>query len=75
MEIIREPVDNRKEFKSITCGTVFEYDDYFHIKMDFEAMTVGDEKINAVCLNNGKASYFGPTEKVKIANASLIIKE
>ena len=75
MEIIRESVDNHEEFENITYGTVFEYDDYFCIKMDFEAKIEGDERINAVCLNNGKTTYFRPTEIVKIVKASLIVKE
>lgn len=75
MEIIRKFVDNHEEFKNITYGTVFEYNDYFCIKMEFEAKIEGGERINAVCLNNGKTTYFEPTEIVKIVNASLIVKE
>lgn len=75
MEIIREFTANYEEFKNIAYGIIFEHDDYFYIKMDYEARIEEDEKINAVCLNDGETAYFGPTEKVKIVNASLIIKE
>lgn len=75
MEIIRESVANCEEFGNIAYGTVFEYDDYFYIKMDYEAKIEEDEKINAVCLNDGETAYFGPTEIVKIVNASLVVKE
>lgn len=75
MEIIKESAISYEEFKNIKYGTVFEYNNYFYIKMDSEARTERNEKINAVYLNNGETEYFGPTEKVKIVNASLIIKE
>ena len=75
MEIIRESAANYEEFGNITYGTVFEYDDYFYIKMDCEARTEQDEKINTVSLINGETYCFGPTEKVKIVSASLVVKE
>ena len=75
MEIIRESTDRCKEFKDIEFGIAFESYDFFYIKMDCEAKIEEDEKVNAVCLNDGETTYFGPTERVKIVNASLVIKE
>lgn len=75
MEIIRDSTAHYEEFKNIKHGTVFEYDNYFYIKMDYEAKTEEGEKINAVCLNDGETAYFGLTERFKIVNASLMIKE
>lgn len=70
MEIIKEFTANYKEFENIEYGTVFEYDEYFYIKMYFEARIE-----NAVCLNSGKTTHFGPTDRVKIINASLMVKD
>ena len=78
MEIIRESTANYEEFENINYGVVFEYDDYFYIKIDYEARIEKikkDEEINAVCLNDGETAYFGPTDRIKIVEASLMIKE
>ena len=75
MEIIRESTANYEEFENINYGVVFEYDDYFYIKIDYEARIEKDEKINAVCLNDGETAYFGPIDRIKIVEASLMIKE
>lgn len=75
MKIVKEFTANYEEFGNIKYGTIFEHDEYFYIKMDYEAKIEEDEKINAVCLNDGETAYFGPTEMVKIVNASLMVKE
>ena len=75
MKVIKEFTANYEELENIVYGTVFEYDDYFYIKIDCEARTEENININTVCLNDGETAYFGPKEKVKIVNASLMIKE
>lgn len=75
MEIIRESAANYEKFENIEYGTVFEYDDYFYIKMDYEARIKEDEKVNAVCLNDGETAYFESIEMVKIVEASLMVKD
>lgn len=64
---------NGVSFKDIFAGVVFEYDDYYYIKVNDTFRCEGAE-YNAIALDDGDFALFDDNDEVFVPSAKLVIE-
>ena len=60
-------------FKDIYPGCVFEYDDFYYIKVN-DTFRCEDAEYNAIALDDGDFALFEDNDEVFVPSAKLVIE-
>lgn len=73
MKITKKHNDGTTAFFAVDTGNTFLFNNQVYLKLDRIDPEEGDS-INAICLNDGNASWFNADTRVKIVQAELVVE-